>query len=145
MVGNALREHLRLGRIERVGVLPDRFPGADSRVAVDVRWTVFGPNSFDQEFSLAGAVVHRRSGAEVPTHGGFGIRESSARGDDGVGAPLVDVRLRRRPGVARVRVFPDVYLGSGKIRERSAGDQRAYVECWTSVERFIAAVIHASN
>ena len=63
----------------------------------------------------------------------------------GVGRPLVDVRLRRRLGVARVRVFPEVHLGSRKIREGSAGDQRAHVESRTGIERFVAVVIHASN
>src|SRR5260370_33969453 len=91
MVGHALRDHFVLRSVESVWVLPDGFALADAGVATHVRRIVLRNHTIDQELALAGAVVHRRSGAEVPAHGGLGVREIGARRNDGSRRPFLDI------------------------------------------------------
>src|SRR5260370_21108631 len=79
MVGHALRDHFVLRSVESVWVLPDGFALADAGVATNVRRIVLRNHTIDQELAFARVVVHRRSGAEVPTHGGIGIKIIVAR------------------------------------------------------------------
>src|SRR5258708_24940826 len=87
MVGHALRDHFVLRSVESVRVLPDGFALADAGVATHVRRIVLRDHTIDQELAFAGAIVHRSSGAEVPTHGGPGIIEICPRGASGGGGP----------------------------------------------------------
>src|SRR5258708_19346058 len=115
MVGHALRDHLVLSSVESVWVLPDGFALADAGVATHVRRIVLRNHAIDQELAFAGAIVHRRSGAEVPTHGGFGVSEIGAGGNDRVGGPFFVIGCQPRVFVAGGLGFPRVTLSSPKI------------------------------
>src|SRR6266849_892402 len=145
MVGHALGDHFVLRSVESVRVLPDGFALADAGVATHVRRIVLWDHTIDQKLAFTGAVVYRRSGAKIPAHGGLGISEIGAGGNDRVGGPFLDVGGERRLGVAGGCVFPSVYLASGEISVGSVGDLGAQVEGAAGVERLVTAVVHAGN
>ena len=109
VVGNALREHLGVHRVEGVLVLPHRFTLADSGVATHVG-NILGMHLIDQELALTVAVVRWRSDAEVPTHAGFRIVVVAARSDDRIRRPLINVGLQRLRTLARGGIFPSIHF-----------------------------------
>ena len=117
IVGNTLGKHLGVGSVERGFVLPHRFAFADEGLAIHIR-SVLREHLIDQELALAGAVVHRRSCAEEPTHGGFGIRVIAAGGDDRIRRPFVDIGLQRR--LVQVVVFSQVSTLTPEIKAQGA-------------------------
>src|SRR5260221_7396301 len=115
MVGNTLREHLGVGRVERDLVLPHSFALAGAGVAIHIRRSILREHLIDHELALAGAVVYRRSRTKKPTHGGFWIGAISSGPNPRIRRPFFDIGLQRHLFVAPSSGFPILHLSARRL------------------------------